>query len=146
MDEIRLSTGKVYRGRMIVTTPIEIFPKHVIPPLEEVGFEGVKVWFNSEQLPSDWPEDKKNDLSDFGEVQVWLEGVWSGKDDQVAPSSGDKWVAYDIWEKGGQGQQVVYGKRKTTLGSAMYVGAWTLGTFLFGLPIVLAMNAEKKRG
>lgn len=141
----RLKKGATYRGRIVVTAPIEILPKHVVPPLEQAGFAGVTVWFSESALPGDWPDDKKNDVSDFGETQVWLEGTWDGQDMQVAPDRGEQWVAFDIWEKGGQGQEVVYGKRKTTLGKAMTAGAWTLGTILFGLPFILYANQRKKR-
>jgi len=142
MDELILEKSKVYRGRMVVTSPFEVLEKHVVPPLEEVGFTDVKVWWWEDELPADWPPDKRADMTELGETMVYLEGTWNGKDGQVAPSSGDHWTAYDMWPKGGEG--VVYGKRKTTLGKAMLVGGWTLGIFLAGLPIVLAMSASRE--
>jgi hypothetical protein len=130
---------------MIVTSAVfEVLPKHVVPELEKVGFEDVKIWFYEDELPDDWPEDKRVDVSEFGETQVYLQGVWKGKDDVAVPDSGEKWRAYDIWEYQRSGEGEVYGTRQSTLSKALYAGGWALGVFLVGLPIVLAATASEK--
>jgi hypothetical protein len=143
---MNLQTGKTYRGRMLVTTPVfDVVAEQVITELEGVGFKDVKVWFNAKSLPSDWPDDKKQDVSDFGETQVWLEGTWNGEDDVEMPTKGEYWMAYDAWEKQSSESGESFGKSRTEIGKAMYMGAWALGIFLVGLPILLASTWDTKR-
>lgn len=129
---------------VITTVVVNVGPEQVVPELEKVGFDDVKIWFSASELPDDWPENKRSDVSDFGETQVWLEGTWTGRDGVEMPSRGDQWVAYDVWEKLDASSGESYGKSKTTLGKAVYVGAWGLGIFLVGLPILLAATWKEK--
>lgn len=143
---MNLRTGNTYRGRMIVVSAVfEVLPKHVIPELENVGFDDVQIWFYEDELPEDWPEDKMADVSDLGETQVFLQGVWKGKDNVEVPDSGEKWRAYDIWEHQRSEEGEVYGKRQSGLSKALYVGGWALGIFFAGLPIVLAATSKDER-
>jgi len=143
---MQLHTNKVYRGRIIVTSAtFEVLPKHIIPKLEDVGFGDVQVWFYADELPADWPSDRKQDDSGLGETQVFLEGTWKGDDGVNLPEGGEQWKLYDIWEYGQSAGAIEYGHARTSLGQAMYVGAWALGIFLVGLPIVLAATADDKR-
>lgn len=143
---MNLQKGKTYRGRMIVASVVfEILPKHVIPKLEDVGFTDVKVYLSQDELPNDWPEDKRTDVSDLGETQVWAEGVWNGDVGAHVPEGGDQWKVYDIWEKGGGGESVSYGKKQTKVSQAITVAGWGLGLFLFGLPVILLAVSENKR-
>ena len=127
---------------IVASAMFEVLPKHVIPPLENVGFGDVQIWFYEDELPEDWPDDKKDDVSDYGETQVFLQGVWTGKDGVDVPDSGEKWKAYDIWQYGEEKEGIVYGKRQSTVSKAMTVGLWAAGAFLLGLPIVLAASVK----
>lgn len=143
---MQLHTGQVYRGRMIVTSvTFEVLPKHIVPKLEDIGFDDVEVWFSEEDLPQDWPADRKSDESGFGETQVFLQGRWTGKEDVEVPSGGEQWMLYDIWQHGDNSNVTEYGHRKTSIGKALYVGAWALGFFLVGLPIVLAATSDDQK-
>lgn len=140
-----LKKANRYRGRIIITSGMfEVLPKHVVPVLEDVGFSDVQIWFYADELPEDWPADRKSDDSEFGETQVFLQGTWNGEDGVEVPDGGDDWKVYDIWQYGQSAEATEYGHRKTSLGQAMYVGAWALGIFLAGLPIVLAATSKEK--
>jgi hypothetical protein len=101
MAQAYLENGAIYRGRIMIHHSAAVLSvgggsSRVKSELEKFGFTNIKVWMDSDELPNNWPESKKEDISGWGETQVWLEGTWGKPSNQFATSTSDFHVI-DYW-------------------------------------------------
>lgn len=97
MTMVTLVQGATYRGRAIVSYPsVVVTHDAVIAELAKYGITPAKVWFSASQLPADWPDSAKADVSSTFTTQIYLEGTWTKPTGQYQ-TSGSKWGIYDYW-------------------------------------------------
>lgn len=97
MGTVNLIKDTIYRGRVIIFYPsLVVTESKVKEELEKVGFTNVRVWLDSDDIPSDWPSTARSDVSSSMSTQAWLEAGW-GKETGNYPSSGSKWQLNDYW-------------------------------------------------
>lgn len=101
---IEVKAGQVWRGRLILDGPGQYASATLIAnTLKASGAEQVWVWksTDADTFPDDWPEDKTDDVSDFMEVQ-WFVQLRVGGDPlappRTFPTRGPNWRIHDAWK------------------------------------------------
>ena len=93
----QLETGAVYRGRAIVSYPSLIVTEgRVLSELAKYGITPARVWFDSDDLPADWPPNARSKENSFLTTQIYLEGTWTKPSGQY-PTKGNGWGMFDHW-------------------------------------------------
>lgn len=142
-----LKRGGWYRARFVIDDPIgAATPSMISGALKSVGFDKVRAWMRSEELPSDWREGNREDIAGFMERTAWVEGMWDGRDDVPLVESGDGWKLYDVWEYDPSGDYANgYHKSEVEGGSRYGLAlAVTAGVFLMGLPVALVFRSAER--
>lgn len=143
---MRLEQGAKYRALFVLDVPtFGVTEEQIRSALEGVGFSPVQVWMSSDDLPADWPAEKKADPSDLMQDTVWAEGVWSKATADV-PVKGKvsviTWEVVDIWPAQGTSPneppkslyQGTPGTSPLLVGGLLFGGA-ILGAILIGRAI-----------
>lgn len=94
---MNLTQNFIYRGRGIVSVPTGVNKANATSALESKGFTEVQVWLDEEELPADWPAERRSDESGMLSTQVWVQGRWSRESGEVE-DSGSMWHVVDVWE------------------------------------------------
>lgn len=97
-DGIHLVQNGVYRGRMLIHAMKVLAGEGTVSDkLSKQGFADI-TFFDKDDLPSDWPEDQKEDPSDAFRWTAYLQGRFT-LTDRVIPLSelGTRVTLYGMW-------------------------------------------------
>jgi len=97
MGTVSLQQGAQYRCRIDISYPgLVVSEGAVTDALAKEGFYELSVWLDPDELPADWPADRRSDRTGSGHSQAWVQGR-SGKPTGQYPAGGSKWQIIDIW-------------------------------------------------
>lgn len=100
---LNVRPGQVWRGRLILDGPGQyVNADFIANTLRSLGAAQAWVWKDTtaDTFPADWPKDKLGDVSDFLEVQWFVQLRMGGtplSPEQQYPTSGQNWRIHDAW-------------------------------------------------
>lgn len=91
---IHATAGSRYRGILLVDYPrFVVSEKDVAEKLNGVGLQNVRVWLKREDLPPEWPADKRPADPDSG-FYAFADGLWPGPTGDIPRPK----EVVDFWE------------------------------------------------